>query len=687
MGINFYIPENRKSIVINKKYYQQLGFPYQYFEGEVLTDEEVTYRTRLISISFMMYFTIAYSVVPTVGPVVGQVLLALPPTSLEKVIPPPLDSQTAPVIRNRPYTIIYRGEQIDEFSQISSEFLNGSISMEEAILQLRGGDKFKDISFIVLYIWLYSLQNKHVQGFQPICLPHQEWMPKGANQRPPYAGGYGSSSPGSSLGLANTNDGFDKFKTMNIKINSLNHFDAIDGNIWGTDEISFNSITKLRVVINLKTKVILGFTLSQENLAEEIIDQFYQNLLDCYDRNNIVKIDSKNNSNQLIIDSISERIQVLLTLKLIQKDSRPLRKWRQTVPKNLKLMSSKNKSKSKEFRRLLFESDYFQQKGLEILPTVISEYNNSEYNNIEFTSDLLPQKPKADSMTLKIQKENLEPIEIVKQELSKILKSDIGIDEKISQIAYFILVSQNQNRSVMKKGFVGLAAQNAELKEQLAKLQKELEIVSNELLERKRKEQLIEEQKERRKNRKRLPKRQPINNDIYQILIEDSKKLNYSNSYRGARLKLALAIMAVTGIRVSELLSLKMGQVKTLFVNHWIKIDRVKRGPSNHKAFLTPEGARIIKDRLQDFEFLYFSKDDNSYIFTAENSEKPLERESFTNLINQFIKESAGKIDGQPILSSHSFRIGFITQLWRDTNDIEFVRQTIGDVKIDTTSL
>lgn len=83
---------------------------------------------------------------------------------------------------------------------------------------------------------------------------------------------------------------------------------------------------------------------------------------------------------------------------------------------------------------------------------------------------------------------------------------------------------------------------------------------------------------------------------------------------------------------------------------------------------------------------LYF-KEKNSYIFTAEYSDKPLERESFTNLINKFIKESAKRIEGQPVLSSHSFRIGFISKLWRDTSDIEFVRQTVGHAKINTTSL
>jgi site-specific recombinase XerD len=131
-----------------------------------------------------------------------------------------------------------------------------------------------------------------------------------------------------------------------------------------------------------------------------------------------------------------------------------------------------------------------------------------------------------------------------------------------------------------------------------------------------------------------------------------------------------------------------MNQVESLFTKDWISIDRAKRGPANHKAFLTKEGSRIMKKRRSDFEFMqfFFFKDSDSYIFTAENSKKPLAREAFTNLINKFMKDCARKMDQNPYISSHSFRVGFITQLWRDTNDIEFVRQAIGHAEIDTTS-
>ena len=128
-------------------------------------------------------------------------------------------------------------------------------------------------------------------------------------------------------------------------------------------------------------------------------------------------------------------------------------------------------------------------------------------------------------------------------------------------------------------------------------------------------------------------------------------------------MRLALALLLVTGIRISELLPLKMNQVESFFTKHWINIDRAKRGPANHKAFLSKEGGKIMKQRRSDFEFLELFKDSDSYIFTAENSNKPLSREAFTNLINKFIKDCAGKMDQNPHISSHSFRVGFIAQL------------------------
>ena len=78
-------------------------------------------------------------------------------------------------------------------------------------------------------------------------------------------------------------------------------------------------------------------------------------------------------------------------------------------------------------------------------------------------------------------------------------------------------------------------------------------------------------------------------------------------------------------------------------------------------------------------------KEEDSYIFTAENSNEPLKREYFPTSMNKFLKDCALEIDSQPNITSYSFRIGLISQLWRDTSDIEFVRQSLGHAK--TTSI
>jgi hypothetical protein len=60
--------------------------------------------------------------------------------------------------------------------------------------------------------------------------------------------------------------------------------------------------------------------------------------------------------------------------------------------------------------------------------------------------------------------------------------------------------------------------------------------------------------------------------------------------------------------------------LKHLVQENWIAIDRSKRGPSNHKAFLTKEGKKIIQDRQKDFQLIFLMKEPDSYVFTPETN-------------------------------------------------------------------
>lgn len=276
----------------------------------------------------------------------------------------------------------------------------------------------------------------------------------------------------------------------------------------------------------------------------------------------------------------------------------------------------------------------------------------------------------------------------------KDVKSQLALSQEtlIQQQMFQMERVGKETQDLMKIGFSGLALkndelkqQNQELKEEIQLLRKELESVSSILNQKLEAERALEERRKRRRNRQRLPKREAMTMEYYDFLLSEASSLEY-RSYRGARLRLALLLLQVTGVRIAELLPLKMKQIQTLFDQSWIAIDRVKKGPANHKAFLTKEGKKIVKNRKEDLELISYFKNDDSYLFTAENSEKPLTRESFTTIINEFLRKSAQQLEGTPNLRSHSFRIGYITQLWRDTKDIEFVRQTIGHGDLNSTS-
>nr|WPV76515.1 putative integrase recombinase protein [Naviculales sp.] len=157
--------------------------------------------------------------------------------------------------------------------------------------------------------------------------------------------------------------------------------------------------------------------------------------------------------------------------------------------------------------------------------------------------------------------------------------------------------------------------------------------------------------------------------------------------YIATRTRIALCLLTVTGIRIGELLPLKVGQLKTLLEEGYILIDRLKKGLANHKAFLTREGKKLVRARKKDFEFLFLMKDKDSYVFTSDR--KPnhmLRREPITMDVNRVMHFVSNLLPSQPKITSHSFRIGYISQLWKDTKDIEFVRQTIGHPSLNSTS-
>jgi len=173
----------------------------------------------------------------------------------------------------------------------------------------------------------------------------------------------------------------------------------------------------------------------------------------------------------------------------------------------------------------------------------------------------------------------LQNYETLKDELSQILEN-----QRISK------KKQDQILETTQRGFIGLALQNEELLKLNDQLKQQLDEVLKELNAIKEEREEKAAWKEARVNRKRLLKRDPMTGEIYKELMRATEGPTYLN----LRTRMALCILAVTGIRINELLSLKVSQLETLFKENWIAINRSKRGPSNHKASLTKEGKKII---------------------------------------------------------------------------------------------
>ena len=112
----------------------------------------------------------------------------------------------------------------------------------------------------------------------------------------------------------------------------------------------------------------------------------------------------------------------------------------------------------------------------------------------------------------------------------------------------------------MRRGFIGLAQQNQELVKLNKQLTQQLETVVEELNQIKQERRENEIRKQARANRKRLPKRDPMTAEIYKELIKEAE----GPTYLHVRLRLDLCLLAVTGVRINELLNIKVSQLRTL---------------------------------------------------------------------------------------------------------------------------
>lgn len=168
------------------------------------------------------------------------------------------------------------------------------------------------------------------------------------------------------------------------------------------------------------------------------------------------------------------------------------------------------------------------------------------------------------------------------------------------------------------------------------------------------------------KSKKRLPLF--VEEDQIESLLNG---VEFDDGFIGERDKLIIELFYVTGIRLSELINIKISDIN--FDNNLVKV----LGKRN-KERLIPLSTRIVKE-LQFFIEKY--KIDN-YLFTNLGGTKV-----YTKLVYRIVNKYIGKISSINKKSPHILRHTFATHMLNHGADINAIKELLGHANLSATQV
>ncbi len=175
----------------------------------------------------------------------------------------------------------------------------------------------------------------------------------------------------------------------------------------------------------------------------------------------------------------------------------------------------------------------------------------------------------------------------------------------------------------------------------------------------------------------KLASRLPVVLDQFEVerLIEQPD----TATYKGTRDRALLEFAYATGVRVSELISIKLSD---LFFNDQL----VRVLGKGSKIRMIPIGERAI-EAVEDYcqnsrPFLAKPYEKNSFLF-LNNRGKPLTRMGFWKILRNYVLQAG---ISKPV-SPHTIRHSFATHLIEGGADLRAVQEMLGHVSITTTQI
>lgn len=175
----------------------------------------------------------------------------------------------------------------------------------------------------------------------------------------------------------------------------------------------------------------------------------------------------------------------------------------------------------------------------------------------------------------------------------------------------------------------------------------------------------------------KIPKRLPVIMDEQKMDILLDGDLTFAHNFGGMRDRLILELLYGTGIRLSELVSLKDEDVN-IYEQH------IKVLGKRNKERIIPVSApliKLIKDYIKEKLSQNFDNKASSLIVTNEGNN------AYPKFIYRIVKSSLSKISTQEKKSPHVLRHSFATALLNKGADLNAIKELLGHSSLAATQV
>ena len=154
-----------------------------------------------------------------------------------------------------------------------------------------------------------------------------------------------------------------------------------------------------------------------------------------------------------------------------------------------------------------------------------------------------------------------------------------------------------------------------------------------------------------------------------------SVNLDSPFSYRN---KAMLELLYATGLRVSELISLKFNDID--LTNDFVRV--IGKGSKERIVPMSDLAVKWLSIYLNQYRPIILKNKDSEYLFIS-NALKPISRQGFFKIIKQEVRRAGIKKDVSP----HVLRHSFATHLLNHGADLRVIQELLGHSDISTTQI